>query len=336
MTIRAHRWPLAVSCVLCVAWLGSRPLDLDEAIVLTRSSLGVGDLILTPYSPLYLVLLNLWSRVADDPLWLRLLGVVLGFAGLFLCPRVLRGLGGTHAEGGAVWLLACSPFFVDQLRTVSPAQLALLMVLLSYLCFFEYVRAGQRRWLAGWMVSALLAVLVHGGLYCVVIVQCLAMAFYRHRLSTRQRSWWLAQIAPLILFGALFGTQFNRFIAHRLSQVNQVSAVSDQWSRLATVLPLPWSAVGGIVVLLLILSGLRSYRDWRRDTRHGLLILGLAVPSAIWLLWLPHDFYALAALPCLATIGSMGIRSYPRWGRQLLCVAVIVIYGWSHWHSLPY
>ncbi len=331
---RAHAWPFAVYGVLSVAWLGSRPLDLGEAIVLTRADLPISDLLLTPYSPLYLILLNLWNQISDNPLWLRSLGILIGFVALSISPRVLRALGGTHAEKGATWLLATSPLLINQVRTVSPAQLAFLAILLAYLCFFEYIRAGRWPWLAGWLAAVVVALLIHGGLYCVVVVQCLTMLLYRNRRAARQRSWWLVQVIPLALFAMLFGAQFNRFIAHRLADLNQLSAVSDQWGRLVTALPQPWSVIGGVVLLILLLSGLRNCGDWRRDSRHGLLIGGLALPAVIWLVWLPYDFYALASLPCLVTIGSMGIRLFPRWGRQALWTLVAIIYGWSHWQTL--
>jgi uncharacterized membrane protein len=121
--------------VLSVAWLGTRPLDLGEAIVLTRSIIPVGDLLLIPYSPVFLLLLHVWTLVSNDPLWLRLLGVLLCAAGLALAPRVLRALGGTHAATGAFWLLALSPFLVSQARILAPAPLAFVTVLILYLCF---------------------------------------------------------------------------------------------------------------------------------------------------------------------------------------------------------
>ena len=331
---RADVLPLTVYGLLSVAWLGSRPLDVGEAIVLTRSDLPIGDLLLTPYSPLYLILLNLWNQVSANPLWLRSLGIVIGLLALAVSPRVLRALGGTHAEKGATWLLATSPLLIDQVRAVSPAQLAFLAVLFTYLCFFEYIRAGRWLWLVAWIVAVVVALLSHGGLYCIVVVQCLTMLLYRNRRSARLRLWWLAQIIPLAMFALLFGAQFNRFIAHRLADLNELSAVTEQWGRLATTLPQPWSAIGGAVLLILLFAGVRACGDWRRDNRHGLLLGGLVVPAAIWLIWLPYDFYALASLPCLATIGSMGIRLFPRWGRQLLWTLVTVIYGWSHWQTL--
>ncbi len=229
--------------VLSVGWLGTRPLNLGEAIVLTRSIIPVGDLLLIPYSPLYLLLLHAWTLISNDPFWLRLLGVLLSAAGLALTPRVLRALGGTHAATGAFWLLALSPFFVNQARVLAPAPLTFVTVLILYLCFFEYIRAGQWMWLAAWSGTALSMQLVHGGLFAVVLVQCLAMVLFHERLRSKQRNWWIAQILPAALFALLFGTQFNRFIAHRISEVKAASAVGAQWGRLGTDLPLPWSAL---------------------------------------------------------------------------------------------
>lgn len=332
------RLPLtAFACfaALSLAWLGTQPLDLDEAIVLTRSSIPVGDLLLIPYSPIYLLLLHTWTLISSDPLWLRLLGVFLCAAGLALAPRILRSFGGTHAATGAFWLLALSPFFVSQARGLSPAPLAFGIVLILYLCFFEYTRAGQWTWLVAWSGAALTMQLVHGGLFAIVLLQCFSMVLYRERLRNKQRNWWLAQILPAALFALLFGSQFNRFIAHRMSEMKAASAVGAQWGRLGTDLPMPWSALGGGLLLLLLLSGVIACRDWRRDPRHGMLLLGSVVPTGVWLLWLPHDFYAVAALPCLATLAAIGIRTYPGWGRQVLWGAVAVTYGWSHWQMLP-
>jgi hypothetical protein len=327
----------AFACFLALSlgWLGLKPLDLDEAIVLTRSSIPVADLLLIPYSPLYLLLLHAWTLVSTDTYWLRLLGVILSVIGLALAPRVMRAMGGTHAATGAVWLLALSPFFVHQARSLSPAPLAFVTVLALYLCFFEYTRAGQWAWLVAWTVVALAMQLVHGGLFAIVLIQCLAMGLFRERLRNKQRNWWLAQILPAALFALLFGAQFNRFVADRISEVNAASSVGAQWARLGTDLPLPWSAMGGGLLLLLLVSGVIACRDWRRDLRHTILLLGAAVPLCVWLLWLSHDFYAVAALPCLATLGAIGIRTYPRWGRQMLWTAAAVTYGWSHWQMLP-
>ncbi len=95
------------------------------------------------------------------------------------------------------------------------------------------------------------------------------------------------------------------------------------------------ATLGGGLLLLLLVSGVIACRDWRRDPRHGILLLGAGIPTCVWLLWLPHDFYAVAALPCLATLGAIGVRTYPRWARQALWAAVAVTYGWSHWQVLP-
>ena len=105
-------WPVWVVYLVLGAIRLARPLDVAEAIYLTRSQIPVGDLFLFPYSPAYLALLHLWNGLGDSAAWLRSLGLVVGLAGLVLAPRVLRGLGGVHAEPGALWLLAASPFFI--------------------------------------------------------------------------------------------------------------------------------------------------------------------------------------------------------------------------------
>ncbi|MFH1571981.1 MAG: glycosyltransferase family 39 protein [Gemmatimonadota bacterium] len=328
--LKAHGPVLAAYTVLSLARLG-QTLDVTEAIYLTRSQIPLGQLFLFPYSPVYLFLLHLWNDLGESVLWLRLLGLLIGLVALILTPRVLRGLGGAHAEGGAMWLLAASPFFVEQMRSVTPSALAFLAVVVALLCLLEFLRAGGSGWLVGWVASMSAALLVHGGLYYLAIAVGLGMLYYRRRYDSRQLAWWLAQVPPLVLFAVLFGAQLNRFVLHRAAETNTASAAGAQWLALGADLPAPWSWVAAGLLGLLLLSGLWACVDFRRDPRHGLLMLGFGLPVAIWLVWLPHDFYAVAALPCLAVLASMGLRLYPRWARQTLWGAVALTYGWSHW-----
>lgn len=326
--------PLALFLGLAILRGMWAPLDVDGAIVLTRSEIPLGDLVLSPYSPVYLFLLHVWSSVSDSTLWLRLLSLLLAVVGLLLVPRVLRGLGGTHASGGALWILALSPFFIDQMVAVSPSALAFVVVTVELLCFLEYLRAGEVGWLLGWIAAALVSLLVHGGLYYLVLCLCLGMAIYRSRYHGRQRLWWLAQLPPLGLFLLLSGAQFERFVRHRVASISSPDVAVEQWGKLGSDLPGAWPIVAGVLLAILIGTGLVLCRDSRRDPRHGLLALGAVVPAAIWLLWLPHDFYAVAALPFLASLAGMGLRAYPRWGRQMAWAALGLVYGTAHWFAV--
>ena len=333
---RAHRWPLLTFLGLAALRVGDANLDVAGAVVLTRSEIPVGDVLWSPYSPAYLFLLHLWSGISGAIPWLRGLSLLLALAGLLLVPRVLRGLGGTHAAGGALWILVLSPFFAAQMVAVSPSALAFLAVVVELACFLEFLRAGRPGWLAGWMAAALVSLLVHGGLYYLVSALCLGMALYRGRYAGqgRQRLWWLAQLPVLGLFLVLFGRQFERFVAHRVTQVNDPAAAADQWADIGSGLPGAWMPLAGALLAVLVLSGLSACRDSRRDPRHGLLALGAVIPCAVWLVWLPHDFYAVAALPFLAVLASMGIRLYPRWGRQIAWAGLLVIVAAAHWQAL--
>ena len=327
------RVPLALFIVLAVLRAIGTPLDVDGAIFLTRSEIPLGDVVLSPYSPAYLFLLHLWAGVSDTALWLRTLSLGLAIGGLLLAPRVLRGLGGSHASRGAAWILALSPFFIGQMTAVSPSALAFAIVMVELLCFLEFLRAGEVRWLAGWLVAALVSLLVHGGLYYLVLTLCLGMIIYRERYDGRQRWWWLAQVPPLGLFLLLFGTQFERFIVHRVAQISTPTVAVNQWGGLGSDLPGLWPLLAGGLLAVLVATGLSACRDSRRAPRHGLLVLGALVPVVVWLVWLPHDFYAVAGLPFLAVLASMGIRLYPRWGRQMVWAALGLVYGTAHWFA---
>lgn len=334
------RLPLALFLGLALLYGIWTPISLSEAVVLTRSEIPLGDVGLSPYSPAYLLVLHLWSGISMEAPWLRLLSIAMAGIGLLLVGRVFRGLGGTHASSGAAWILALSPFFIAQMISVSPSALAFLVITVEFLCFLEYLRAGESRWLLAWMAAALISLLVHGGLYYLILALCLGMLLYRNRYDTRQRFWWLAQLPPLGLFLLLSGAQFERFVRHRISQISEPSVVAAQWNSLgsgagtAQGLTGPLPLLAGLLLAVLVATGIVICRDSRRDPRHGLLALGALVPSIVWLLWLPHDFYAVAALPFLAVLASMGIRSYPRWGRQLAWAALGVIYATAHWFAL--
>ncbi len=326
---RAHRWPLLVFLALAGLRLG-RPLDVEEAIALTRTDLGIGDWLHFGYSPGYLLILDLWASVSASPLWLHMLGLLTGVAALLLAPRVLRGLGGVHASTGAMWFLCLSPFIVDHLVRVTPSGLALTTILLSSLCFLEFLRAGDYRWLAGWLLASLVALLLHGGLFVLPLLQSVCMLVARERTRARQKQWWIAQIPPLLLFVGLFADPVERFLRSRIRSVAAPMEILQGLGRVSDGLNLPATLATAALILFLIFSGLRSQQGNRRDPRRMLLWLGWLAPGAIWLLWLPHPFYALLAAPFLAAVVSAGIRTYPQWGRQVLWAAILLVYGWGH------
>ncbi|MBT3346052.1 MAG: hypothetical protein HN712_24190 [Gemmatimonadetes bacterium] len=326
---RPHRWALATYLILGGLRL-VRPLDVEEAIALTRTDLGFGDWLHFGYSPGYLLILDLWSGLTTSPAWLHALGWVCGLLALGLAPRVLRGLGGVHASAGAMWFLCCSPFVVDHLVRVTPSSLALLTIVGSSLCFLEYLRAGDRTWLGGWTLFSLGALSLHGGLYVLPLLQSACMLASRERTHARQQDWWIAQIAPLGLFIYLFADPLSRFLQLRLTQVAAPAQVLEGFGRIVEGVTLSGAIGAAALILFLVVSGLRVQTGNRRDPRRLLSWIGWLIPGAIWLLWLPYPFYALIAAPFLAAIISGGVRSYPQWGRQVLWTAIFMLYAWGH------
>jgi hypothetical protein len=95
-----------------------------------------------PHPPLYYILLFLWHQLGDSDLWLRLLSVLAGTAGLWVAYQWLaRAVNKTTAIAG-VFLLTFATQHVN-LSAELRAYTVLLLLLVTALCFLE--RALQER-----------------------------------------------------------------------------------------------------------------------------------------------------------------------------------------------
>ena len=312
----------------------SLSLSSHEADLLERARRPLTVQLQDLYSPLYLLLLGFWQDMGAHPLWLRLPGVLAGLLALLLGTRVMRALAGTHAAPSALLLLAGAPFLVAQARAISPATLALVAALLSYWFFLEYMRAGERNWLGAWVAVSILSWGIQASLIFLPLLQSAVVLLYRERYSSdKQRWWWLAQGLVLVVFPLAFWQPCYHFLSVRLPALapQQTTEAVTLFALLSTNLALPEALPGMLVILLLALSGVRT-ADWRKDSRHGLLILGLLAPCPFYLFTPQSEALLLCALPCLFGLAAMGLRLYPRWGRQGFWVAVALCYIWSYWH----
>lgn len=286
------------------------------------------------YSPLYLVLMDAWLWGGQHELWLRLPGVLCGLAALVVAARVLRGLAGAHAAPGALLLLSAAPFLIAQARAISPAMLALLLAMCSYALFLEYLRSGSLPVLGGWIFVALLSFGVQAGLVFLVFVQSFVMLVYRARYGQRQAAWWAAQVPVLGLFAVGFWRPLSHFVEVRLFALTPdlVGQALPLFALLSTNLPPAQAIAGALLFVVLVVSGLYACADWRKDARHGLLILGLLAPCPFYLFTPQSEALLLSALPCLCALAAMGLRIYPRWARQGLWAFIGACYAWSYWH----
>lgn len=321
---------IPVLAALALHGLG-RDLSPAERALLERAGGGATAL----YSPLYLLFLQLWSSIGHNPYWLHLSGLLSGLAALILGLHFVRYLGGAHAAPGALLLLAASPFFNAQMQRLSPAPVALAAVMACFLCFIEYSRNGSLKWLGGWFLTTLLAWSMHAGLSYMLVVQWLFMILYRERHRGSQLFWWLAQIPVTALFGLAFGGIVREVLAIRLPALDAgqfARAAPEFFGLLSANLPPSAALVGGALFALLMGGGIWACRNWRRDPRHGLALLGFAAPFLLWLTPVGHAAYGLAALPSLLVLVSMGLRLFPRWVRQLLWALVGITYLWGYWY----
>ena len=311
------------------------PLTASETAQLDRAGAPLADLAGSRYSPVYVVLLHIWSAWFQSPFWLRLFGVLAGLAALFLVERVARHLGGTHATPGAVLLLAASPFLVGQATTISPAALSLVALLGNILCFMIFLRSGHLGWLAGWAATVLASWGIHAGLVYVALIQSALLLAYRERYGARQLRWWVAQIPLAAVFVLCFRGSLVDYVTHRLPAQAAASGVlaeaADLLGLLVTNRGTTGSMLGAALFAVLAASGLWACRNLRHDARHFLLVLALLAAVVLRLGPLAHASYALAALPPFLILVSMGIRIYPKSVRQLSWSAVAVTFLWSHW-----
>ena len=270
-------------------------------------------------NPLFVVLVHGWTSVSDDLVWARLLGVVTGLVAVTMAHVVMRGLGGAHAAPGAMILLAASPFFVGVAATVSDAPLALAAAMSCIAAFLEFSKAGAKRWLAVWLVTALLCSITHAALLLVILVLNGAVLFYRRRLQQRQPLWWSVQLPVFAVF----------FLLNR----GQLAVLGvPGWPAAVSAMPALVSVDGFAVAILLVLclGGAWNCRDWRRDPRHGLLLLSAMAPLLAWMFY-PGELSILLSLPALLVLASMGLRRYPQWIRQLLWSSLVAVYGADYW-----
>ena len=305
-----------------------------EQTYLARAASSVAEISSSLYSPLYLILLKGWSRWIESPFWLRLPNLIAAIAALLLCNRVMRSSGGTHAAPGALLLLAAAPFLIEQVQTLSPSVMALLTTMASLACFVDYVRTGHGAWLGLWILTTLLSFGVHAGLAGVLLINWLYAIAYPDRFRNRRIVWWSAQVVVLGFFLAGFGANIKR----QTGRLTIPDALPDfaNWAlelaRIATGVPQTVGLLGGGLIALLLIGGIWTCRDWRRDTRHGLLLLGLFVPGCLYLSPVGHSSFGLVALPFLCTLASMGMRLFPQWGRQALWSAVALTYLYGYWY----
>jgi len=313
---------------------GSFSLTAHEADLLERASQPLILQLSTIYSPFYLLLMGLWQEPGTHPLWLRLPGVLAGLLALLLCTRVMRAMAGAHATSSALLLLAGAPLLVAQARAISPATLVLVAALLSYWFFLEYMRAGERTWLGAWIIASILSWGLQAGLVFLPLLQSVIVLLYRKRYTRdKKRWWWSAQALVLGLFLLAFWQPLFHFLSVRLPALTpqQASEAIPLFALLSTNLALPKALPGMLVMILLLISGLRA-TDWRKDPRHGLLILGLLAPCPFYLFTPQPEALLLCALPCLFGLAAIGLRLYPRWARQGLWAIVALCYIWSYWH----
>lgn len=146
--------------------------------------------------PVYYVLAWLWTHVfGSGEGGLRSLSAVVGTATVFAGGRLAERLAGTRAALIAAALLAVSPLLVWFSQEARAYALAGLLSTLALICLLDHARSGHNAPLAGWAITAALALATHYFTAFVILPGALWL------LRTRR-----GQRAALAALGAVFAT----------------------------------------------------------------------------------------------------------------------------------
>lgn len=339
---------LDVLLVLGLWGLGRRPLWVDEAISLgaTRELAatwrGTGGTM-----ALYYLMLTPWSWVSHDPMWLRLLSVLLAAVGVVLAWAALRrALDPATAAVAAVatagsWLVV---------RYAQEARSYALVLALTSLGWFALVRAlraddeqQRRRWWRWYVAAAVLAPLAHGLAVLQLVAQVAVLA-----LGADRQEWFQRLKGAAVLVVAVVGVLFVAGASDVASWIPPLSR--DQAGTYLEALTAPGPLPSLVLLIALGLGVHVAVERWRtagtdRDRQLALLPVawGLIPPVLLLALSVLRPYllarYVVASAPGLAALLAMAILgSHPGRRRPIgqaaiaVPVAVALLWGQLQLH----
>jgi mannosyltransferase len=282
---------LAAGAVLRLAGLTTRSLWFDEAatLVVARAPLGqVPGLAAREQvgSPLYYWLIHVWMLGFSDPRFaMRIFSAACAIAGLFVFRGLCEKLLPARARSFALFLAACSSYWIHAAQDGRPYALLLLVCLASTRAAWDLSeKPTAKRW-AAYAALAALGLYVH--YYFAVLL--FAHAVWLFPKSKRERAHWLAAHAAAALAFVpclgIFRIQLSRGGAQMFGEALSVGRLLDllgtqlfDVTYLGILLP-AWltAAVGAAVVAAaaFVASRLRVEAEERRAILFPLAHLAL-------------------------------------------------------------
>jgi hypothetical protein len=185
---------IVLAAVLRLIDLGAKSVWSDEAFSIFLAKQNRPDFwhIVTTaeanMSPYYLLLRG-WIGFSDAAWWVRLLSALMGVATVPVVYWIGKELFSPRAGILAALLLAINPFALRYAQEARSYSLLVLLVSVSFLAFFSYIKQPSRFWSLCYVLSTTLALYAHFFAALAVLVQLVSLAALpadRRRFAIRQ------------------------------------------------------------------------------------------------------------------------------------------------------
>ena len=194
--------------------------------------------------PLYFILLNVWRNLGEGEVFTKLLGIILGTLSIPATYLIGKKLLGESAALLGAFLLAVSPFHIEQAQQLKPHVLLALLSLLSIYWFLDVWDNGRLISLLGYIVCTVVGLYTH---YCMAFIilseQVVFLIFFRKRGRKLLVKWFGAQLWLVLMFLPWLGVLYGQLWSNRLTGLVPGFSRLFAWPELALTFSLGYTAV---------------------------------------------------------------------------------------------
>lgn len=247
------------------------------------------------HPPLYFYLLHVWMTLAGQSEFaVRFLSLWFGVAAVPLAYHVGVYLSDRHAGKWAAFLVASSPFFVDEAQQTRMYTLVIFLSTLSIYLMLLAVDKAKIRWWVGYVLAAVGSFYVHYSFIYILAAQNIYIAFeFLKRLGGRRsdRSFLKCWIGSQLAIAVLYLPQLPNILRQLQIYGNPGMIPPSPWEYVSQIVVafllgqkvsqdnIPFLGVLIVLTLVLALSGiwrLSRVREFRRDP--AIILIWLFVP----------------------------------------------------------